>query len=336
MTPSISVVFPVYNAALFLKEAIDSILLQSFTDFELLIFDDGSTDNSRSIIDSYSDTRIVRRYSDTNQGLISVLNRGLEEAQGKYIARMDADDISLPDRFQKQFEFMELNQDTGICGTQLKLIDSDEMVLRPTDDISLRWWFFKGSPLAHPSVFIRTAILRNHHLRFNQEAYVAEDFDLWWRLAFHCKMANLNEPLLKYRVHSAQESSAKAAKQIESHHSSLLQFLTVLGIDKDIFQPGFIESLLTKSLEPGLDKIQKSLQFFDALMFAENACHFFSKTAIISQRNELLIYQIQTIKKFNLKHLKLLNHPVFNELLLKAGIKRSVYIFKCLIKWKTR
>lgn len=336
MSPVISVILPVYNAATFLKDAIDSLLSQTYTDFELLIYDDGSTDNSRSIIDTYHDTRIVRHYSDTNQGLIAVLNKGLLEAKGKYIARMDADDISLPDRFKMQFDFMESHPDVGICGTQLKLIHNNEPVIRPTEDRALRWWFFKGSPFAHPSVFLRTSLIHEHQLSFSAKAYVAEDYDLWWKLAFFCKMANLKEALVHYRIHPNQESSSKSDQQSESHNKSLLDFMNVIGLDEKQFSIDFIQSLLSRELESNYLNISKSLLLFKTILTSEKATVFFGKEDLIKEREYHLQYLVQTITKFELSDIKLLKDSVFKEALRISGIHKSTFIIKCLIGWKTR
>ncbi|MFM6983494.1 MAG: glycosyltransferase family 2 protein [Chitinophagaceae bacterium] len=336
MSPAISVILPVYNAASFLNEAIDSLLSQTFTDFELLIYDDGSTDNSRSIIDTYQDSRIVRHYSDTNEGLIAVLNKGLSEAKGKYIARMDADDICLPSRFKLQFEFMESHPELGISGTQLKLIHNNEPLTRPTTDSALRWWFFRGSPFAHPSVILRTSLIREHQLSFNRKAYVAEDYDLWWKMAFFCKMANLSEVLVLYRIHPSQESSAKSDQQSESHNKSLLDFMNVIGLDEHQFSIHFIQSLLSRELESNYLNIAKSLLLFSTLLSNEKACEFFGKEELKIERNNHLKYLVQTIKKFEWSGIKLLREPVFQEALRISGVKEINFMIKCLIGWKTR
>jgi len=336
LSPSLSVILPVYNAESFLKEAIDSLLNQTFSDFELLVYDDGSTDKSRLLIDTYTDPRIIRKYSDINQGLIKVLNTGFNDAQGKYIVRMDADDICLPDRFQKQFDFMEAHPKVGICGTQLKLIHNDEAVNRPTDDIALRWWFFKGSPLAHPSVIIRNSVIKEHQLRFDSNVYVAEDFDLWWKMAFHCQMANIDEALVRYRIHPGQESSAKSEKQNESHRNSLHQFMRTIGLDNQEFSIQFVQSLLTRELASNYQNILKVISFFNTLIQNANACKFYGKDTIISERNNQMQYLVNTIQKFEFDHLKLLKNSDFKASLKSAGIQPVIFIVKSLIKWKTR
>jgi len=336
LNPEISVILPVYNAATYLREALDSVLQQTYADFELLVYDDGSVDDSRQILDSYTDPRIIRHYSDENQGLIKVLNTSLSHARGKYLARMDADDICLPDRFEKQIAFLNQHSEYGICGTQLKLIHNGQEIKRPCDDNALRWWFFKGSPLAHPSVMIRASVIHQNQLRFDETAYVAEDFDLWWRLAFYCKMYNLDEALLLYRIHPDQESSAKASIQAQSHAISLKKLMQFIGLNDRALTTEFIEHLLSKELPSDYSNISKSLLFFDSLLKAENACRFFGKQSIEEERLHQIVYQLQTIKKFNILLLKLFSNNGFIKLLQAAKIKPSLFIFKCLLQWKTR
>ena len=117
--PMVSVVMPVYNGSKYLKEAIDSILNQTFTNFELIIINDGSTDNSEDIIFSYQDRRIYYLKNEHNKGICITLNRGLDNARGKYIARMDCDDISMPQRLAKQVNYLERHRDVGALGTDI-------------------------------------------------------------------------------------------------------------------------------------------------------------------------------------------------------------------------
>jgi len=204
-TPPISVVMAVYNAELFLREAIDSILSQSFRDFEFIIVNDGSTDGSARIIADYRDPRIIVLDNGKNRGLIDSLNAGLERARGKYIARMDADDIALKERFQKQFDYMETHPEMGICGTAIRPFRENEKGGRkmtfPTDDERIRAFAFFQSPFCHPSVIMRKEVLDRHHLKYPQAFKHAEDYGLWIELLKYTRGANLDTVLLLYRRH---------------------------------------------------------------------------------------------------------------------------------------
>lgn len=199
--PRISVVLPAYNAEEFIAEAIESILNQTFTDFELIILNDGSTDRTPEIIQKYAkmDKRIVFVNNPENRGLIAVLNQGLDMARGEFVARMDADDISLPTRFEKQVAYMDSHPDVGVLGT---VIQGFGMLDWPGIQIPVVTVFdmLKQNYMAHPSIMIRKSILDKHNLRYNPEYKHCEDLELWSRMIFLTKFHNVMEKLLMYRV----------------------------------------------------------------------------------------------------------------------------------------
>ena len=231
INPVISVIMPVYNAEKYVKSAIESILSQSFQDFELLIFNDCATDNSLTIIQSFSDPRIKLFSSLKNLGYLIHLNKGIDLAQGKYIARMDADDISMPQRFEKQVAFMDAHKDYGLVGTWAQILDSEQHVKPCVEDMAIRLQLLKMNQFFHSSVLIRKSILTNNHLYYNKEFYTAEDYELWVRISSFCKIGNLNEFLVKYRIHDEQISSIYNKNQIEkSNHIKVFQIENHLGI----------------------------------------------------------------------------------------------------------
>lgn len=208
--PRVTVLMPVYNAERYLREAIDSILAQTFTDFELLLINDGSTDGSVSIIESYDDPRIRLAHNERNLGLVPTLNKGIDLARGEYIARMDSDDVSMPERLEKQVAFMDANSDCSVVAAKILQIDEDgrELGLWKGDagavtpqGICSRLPFV--CCLAHPTVMARTSILQAY--RYNPARRHVEDYDLWLRLcADGRKIEKLDEQLLRYRVHANQ------------------------------------------------------------------------------------------------------------------------------------
>lgn len=198
---SISVVMSVYNGELHIKEAMESILSQTFADFEFVIINDASTDTTESIIKSFNDPRIKLIKNDKNLGLAKSLNIGLDLAKGKYISRMDADDISLPERFQKQFDFMEENPGIDVCGSWYEFIGARTGVVKyPLKDDEVKANMFFYDCICHPSVFIRKESLDKHRLRYNEEFRYAQDYELWCRGIKDLKFANMPCVLLKYRV----------------------------------------------------------------------------------------------------------------------------------------
>ncbi len=215
-SPAISVVMCVYNGARFLREAIESILDQSFTDFEFIIINDGSTDNTASILDSYAnrDAR-VHVYSQENRGLTDSLNFGCSLAKGQFVARMDADDIAIKDRFISQIEFMDMHPDVGLLGGAFELIDASGKTLctavNPLEDREIREALQDGSVFLHPSVLMRKKAL--DLVGGYRKVLHAEDYDLWLRMSEQMRVANLQEVILKYRVHPEQISVSKCREQ---------------------------------------------------------------------------------------------------------------------------
>ncbi|MFH1559064.1 MAG: glycosyltransferase [Patescibacteria group bacterium] len=193
---------PVYNSKKYLEPAIQSVLSQSFKDFELIIIDDGSLDKSARIIKSFSDPRIRFIQNKKNQGIVACLNRGLRIARGQYIARMDADDLSLKNRFEKQVQFLDNNPASAVVGSWIK----------PINDYDRKKFHFFSEPdilksqlLFIPSISHPTAMIRKNALikagGYRDKYPLAEDFDLWIRLSKNHQLANLQQVLLKYRIH---------------------------------------------------------------------------------------------------------------------------------------
>ncbi len=205
--PIISVILPVYNAGDYLILSIESILKQTFTDFELIIINDGSTDNSLSIISSFADKRIKIINNKKNLGLIDTLNIGIDSAGGKYIARMDQDDISLSKRFEKQVNYLENNTTVSVVATRISFINSEgEITGKWGDDTkyaeekSIRYAMAFSNCIAHPSVMIRSEVYKKYKYKTYQKS--AEDWDLWLRIfADGKKIHKLDEELLNYRIH---------------------------------------------------------------------------------------------------------------------------------------
>jgi glycosyltransferase involved in cell wall biosynthesis len=194
----------VYNGEKYLEQAIESILDQTFRDFEFIIINDGSTDETSQILQrkQRSDARI-NIYDQENRGLIASLNKGCRLAKGKYIARMDADDISVPDRFENQVNHLENHPETGVLGTWIKIIDqggAPQFSWRyPTDPSLVKWTLLFRDCVAHPSVMMRRQALLSLNF-YRPEALHVEDYDLWARATTRTQIANLPQFLYIYRA----------------------------------------------------------------------------------------------------------------------------------------
>ncbi|MCP3761379.1 glycosyltransferase [Domibacillus sp. A3M-37] len=229
--PKVTVLMPVYNGELYLKEAIESILNQSFKDFEFLIINDGSTDSSEEIIKSYGDSRIRLVNNERNLRLIATLNKGLELARGEYIARMDCDDISHPKRLEKQVKKMNSDESIAICGTGFKVIGKHG--LKPlilTDFKSIRNYLHIGNCIVHPSIMIRKSILRKNNYYYDPLYTHIEDYELFVRISKKYKIVNLNKNLLHYRLSPNGISRQFSDKQYERTFNLSEQALQNKGI----------------------------------------------------------------------------------------------------------
>jgi cellulose synthase/poly-beta-1,6-N-acetylglucosamine synthase-like glycosyltransferase len=199
-TPDISVVMAVFNAARFLRPAIESILAQTHGDFEFIIVDDGSTDDTAKIAASYSDPRI-RFVAQAHKGLVATLNHGVQLARGEFVARMDGDDLSHPRRLQKQLEFMRAHPQCAVVGTTYEVIYENARSQRVEavllDDEDIRAEILARNPFAHGSVMMRRAALELPEVY--RDIPSAEDWDLWLRLSQRWRLANLPEVLYSWR-----------------------------------------------------------------------------------------------------------------------------------------
>lgn len=273
-SPRVTVVMPVYNGARYLREAIDSILLQSFRDFELLIIDDGSTDASAEIVRSYGDSRIRLLTSQRNMRIAATLNRGLDEARGEYIARMDADDICHLRRLEKQVSFLDANPAFGVCGTRARAFGTARYLIRhPAKPEQIRCRLLFNTAFVHPSVIMRRSLLQEHGLRYGELRHF-EDLELWQRAADHFPCANLDISLLMYRV--AQRSAfhgADSAEQRETYRRIDREALGRLGIDATEEDLEIHHGLRNRSAGADLDCVEKwLLRLRDANRHAGRYC----------------------------------------------------------------
>lgn len=202
-TPYVSVVMPVYNCPEYITEAIESILRQSFEDFEFIIIDDGSTDRTPEIIRTFTDHRI-RFFQQENQGLAATLNRGIDLSNGQYIARQDQDDVSLPERLARQTEYLNTHSDCGMVGTWAEIWVGEEKSERvhrhPCDNMTLQYELLLNNPFVHSSVMLRKSVFdKIGRYSTDRNRQPPEDYELWSRIARCYEVENIPEILLVYR-----------------------------------------------------------------------------------------------------------------------------------------
>jgi len=238
INPLISVLMPAYNSELYIAEAIESILNQTYQNFELLIYDDGSSDNTRKIIDGYQDSRVIKVYSDANCGVVVARNSLIERASGKYIALMDSDDISDAWRLQKQFDFLESNA-IDLCGSSQWNLNQLTGKLKASKDSfsdpDLRSLLVAYCSICNSTIMGKSEIFKE--FKYSLEMPMAEDYFLWCQIAAAgYKFANLKDKLLVYRQYPEQSSSRHVSKFKISTLKIQKIYLGRLGVP-DKFRP---------------------------------------------------------------------------------------------------
>ena len=211
----VTFLMPVYNVEKYIAESIESLLAQTYSDFEILIINDGSTDKTQSVIDSYleKDSRI-KCITRENRGLISSLNEGFEKIDSKYIARMDGDDLCHPQRLEFQMKFMEENPDVGLCGTNMRLFDKvSKDVNYPFTDGEIKANIIFTPPFCHGAILFRKDVIDRYNLRYDADFVDCEDYKLWLDLSDKVKFANLPLILYFYRRHGKSVSDLSTCQK---------------------------------------------------------------------------------------------------------------------------
>lgn len=325
--PKVSVVMPAYNAENYIAQAIDSILAQSFRDFEFLILNDCSTDGTEALICAYNDPRIVYLKNDKNMGVAATLNKGLAAAKGEYIARMDADDISLPERFEKQVAYLDAHPDVTVLGTHVECFSSQgsgPLVQYRGSPAQMRIDLLFSSALAHPSVMLRRQpILELGGYDSSYEGM--EDYELWCRVAEISDLAVLPQVLLRYRLHPAQvtqqpsERKRLAARKLKSRLLAQLELATEGPIaeayygyqtkekkspDQALAEIRFFEALLEANRKKGLydhallKKLMHQLAKSNAVQLAPQAQRKLCRQTRLLWYPQLLLSRLkQTLKR---------------------------------------
>ena len=233
--PIVSVLLPVHNGQRFVEESVASILSQRWGDLECLVVDDGSTDGTGAVLAKIQDPRLRIFRNEKPIGVAESLNLAIRESKGKYLARMDADDISLPGRISKQVQFMEDHRSVGVLGTHVGYIGRRgcALDLRPCSVEACRAFLLFGTPIVHPSVMIRKDIMTKYELWYSGDASRSEDYDLWIRLSRHADIANLKDKCLLYRLHSESVSAVHQDDMAAQQKKIIRALLTERGVAVD-------------------------------------------------------------------------------------------------------
>jgi glycosyltransferase involved in cell wall biosynthesis len=231
--PLVSIVLPVYNGEKYLAESLDSVFAQTYQNWELVIINDGSSDGTEKLIFKYQDKRIKYLPNDGNKGIIFSLNRGIEESKGIYIARLDADDIALPDRIEKQVKFLSENAEFAMCGSYFRTIDSKGNLLKnvefPSNNTDAQSFLLLHNCFCHSAIMMRTNIAKD--LKYDEKFQVCEDYDLWYRISRTGKILNLPVFTTLYRVHDNNMSTRKSEIMFAHVNKINKRILDDLGIE---------------------------------------------------------------------------------------------------------
>lgn len=250
--PRVSVLMSVFNGENFLCESIESILSQTFEDFEFLIIDDASTDNSSNIIKNYNDTRIKYYKNTQNLKLAKSLNILIDNAQGEYLVRMDADDISTPNRIDIQVKFMDQHKEIGMSGAgRIVYENNDSKKYNAYDSFNVNKDLLEENCIAHPTVIIRKELLDKFNLRYNENYKSAQDYELWVRMTNFFPIGNISNIVLIYRHHENQTRVLKANEQA---------FFTLLIENKKIIKDILIRKKLKNNVKPLLINMLKIIK----------------------------------------------------------------------------
>jgi glycosyltransferase involved in cell wall biosynthesis len=328
--PKLTVLMTVYNGEDYLRETIESILNQTYKDFKFLILDNASSDSSREIIGSYNDPRIELVALPENIGQVAALNKGLDMIDTPLLARMDADDISLPRRFERQAAFMEAHPEVGVCGTLANAFDGQQKTKWrwPTNHEDIKVKLLFECCLAHSSVMIRKSLFDSSHLEYDEKIGHSFDWELWQRAVDHFELANLPEFHLRYRLHPENESKKTAHLQktaalklddrslerLELHEHPLRQ------VHRDVA----FETFNFKNREP--EFLRQVVHWFQELENANKKHGIYSLEAL----QRFLRERLFVVLHYNTAHPGLILKLFFNERLYRdVGVFRSI---KFLVK----
>jgi len=334
---------PVFNNARFLSASIESIINQTYSSFEFIILNDGSTDGSDSIINNYAklDDRIVFINDPINKGLVYRLNQGLKIATGEFIARADSDDICQLTRFEKQLEFLDANPNITVCSACFEYIGMRQgKVSLPLTDEEIKISLLDKCTIVHPLVIFRRLFFLENNLEYDPLAIAAEDYDLWTRIAGKVHFGNLPEVLLKYRISSTQVSKQKEDLQwgnSDKCRVRMLNYIWDFGNDEDKRYAGLIARPHSISR---LEDVEKVFEILDDLVLRNRGVQFFNETGFdhfVRNRKKILA-------RFFYHNKRIYNHKVFLEFYNSPGtfkkelsaVDKIKIIIKCLILWQKK
>lgn len=297
--PIVTILMSAYNAGEYIGEAIESMLCQTFTDFEFIIINDASTDNTGEVIAGFNDSRIRYFRNSENKGLTKNLNAGLRLAKGEYIARMDADDVSLPNRLEMQVALMDDRPEFGLCGTWYTYFGAvdGKKIETITDPDLLKTSLLVKNQFGHPTVIMRKDVLAAHNLRYDESLWTSQDYNLWLRISLHTKVINLGQSLVKYRLHPGQVINIHKKTSRPFTHKARIKFFREVGLkvsqaeDEALHKSYFSESL-------NYEEFQTLRAFFDQLKAWNRKAKVYKESTLSSVVDQ----KLKQMLRYHLSH----------------------------------
>jgi glycosyltransferase involved in cell wall biosynthesis len=327
----VTVLLPVYNAEKYLKESLNSILNQTYQNIEILLINDASTDRTEELIKNYTDSRIRVIHNETNIGLAATLNKGISLANGKYIARMDADDISYRERLERQVKYLEENPSVGVLGTSIKYFGQSKFLNKfPECHESCKTHLLFNVCCGHPTVIYRKSIFASKPRWYKEELrQYSEEYDLYLNLIDVAKFANLPEVLLKYRTFS--EKDKKSAVELRQANSAFIrkELIHRVGIDCSKEELDLHQKISDLQYIDGMSQLESIDMWLLKIVKSNEITNYFRRPNLLktlSERFFLLIYHNPQLGKRGVDYWKrsfLSDHyePSF-KLLLKYQLKQ--------------
>jgi glycosyltransferase involved in cell wall biosynthesis len=327
----LTVIMPVYNGEKYLKEAVDSVLSQTFTDFDLLILNDNSSDATASILEEYAkkDDRVVVVTKTSNEGPANLRNEGIEKANTPLIALLDADDIALPTRFEKQIIVLEADNELALCGTWFTIFgDKKEKVIKHAvehDDLKVQ--FLHSCGLGNSTVMFKKSAIKD--LRFEHEYVPAEDYGLWSEFIANSKFYNIPESLVRYRWHPGNISQTKEENLRIAEVTIKKRQLTRLGIDQNSEKAIYYVNAVCLKRKQSFEDIKQTITASYELLEKNKTIQFYNQNVFQKHIERTILRTIRNAKKNNLSYF----NYVKNESGYFSKIKfldKIVLFFKCL------
>lgn len=333
--PLVSVIIPAYNAEKYIGEAIESILGQTLQDFELIIYDDGCEDSTAEIVKKYTDNRIIFLQGEVNRGVVYGLNQGIEVARGKYIAMLDSDDVSYPERLQKEVEYLNAHENVVLVGTRITqkkdgvVCEQHASPVRTGNQIRFELLFQNGS-IAHSSFMVRKAVLDQYHLRYEIFHYV-QDYHMLTRISRCGDLACLEETLVTYRVHDQQATSYRSRRmKTDEFDRARCMYVDSLPLQKE--HKSILKKLICRALY-GRDDYELFRRAFEAY---RELCQLRKDNEEDQACCRYILHRELTQQKHNLG---LLRFYLTNEYRDRKWLHSRLgleFVVKCIIKYNKR